>query len=683
MSEFHFYYKCIAMGEQTGENPEKALAFYLYQDYDENGNTMCVQIYVPKEMQDKYIGAQVYFSPNDVQFPDIKSNALKPVIWHSKINGGSDREGNYICNDNCIYIKNQDEQLSGCGIIAFIGGDDIYATPKERDCYKFIVNYTKKEIISYRIVEKKSSVLVEVLYPLLRENVRLGIIKKKGAKPVLVKDYTSDDTRKAQFSESEIIELKANGRVEDVAKKVMNVDDPGHYDFRLVFLEPKHATHYLLVDESDYTIEDQAQRKKDLAAGKKVSVHQRRCPYCGHPLQPLPRKYAKGETAVVGCNGRVITSQVEDSKLKGKVTRVCSSDLVTLSKFNEKSVSCIEMNNMIIPEHYDELPTMNVVVAGFPKSGKTIYLSSVFNMMDGGSGQGIKSFPTVLNRILSAFDIAGRGKKTVDEVKFLNVDATNNYVINDTIERTRNSPREDIKLRYVMSAGKNVEAQSPKEIAWKLSWNPIGFKIGDLGYAYFYDIPGEMYTYGNTDKVRALDMADCLLAVINGAPEVSDPIGELLTTLEKIPSLSKTKMDMKNMPIAIVFTKHDLKLTDYLGKERSNEYCFDENCHVVRENIIGMLPKNGKYEGSALERHIDCSSYELEHYLKARDANGKYSKLKEDYKNIKFFTCSALGSDSCLGKPKDGKKEVLFKPRRLRVELPIIWLMYKKGLIKR
>ena len=234
-----------------------------------------------------------------------------------------------------------------------------------------------------------------------------------------------------------------------------------------------------------------------------------------------------------------------------------------------------------------------------------------------------------------------------------------------------------------MTVGGNVEGQTIKANAAKLSWHPIGYKLGNLGYAFFYDIPGEMFTRDNTIKVRALDMADCLLAVINGANEIADPVGELLTTLERIPLLSKTKIDMKNMPIAIMFTKHDLKLADYLDNAEDVEYCFDENCHLVRENIIELFPKNGVYEGSVLERHIDCSSYELEHYLKARDIDGKFARLKENYKNIKFFTCSALGSDACLGKPVDGTKEVLFKPRRLRVELPIIWLMYKKGLIKR
>ena len=109
MSEFHFNYKCIAMGEQAVENPEKALTFYLFQDYDESGSTMCAQIYVPKEMQDKYCGAKVYFLSNDVEFPDITSKDIKPTIWHSKFKGGSDREGNYICNDNCIFNRAADD----------------------------------------------------------------------------------------------------------------------------------------------------------------------------------------------------------------------------------------------------------------------------------------------------------------------------------------------------------------------------------------------------------------------------------------------------------------------------------------------------------------------------------------------------------------------------------------------
>ena len=86
-----------------------------------------------------------------------------------------------------------------------------------------------------------------------------------------------------------------------------------------------------------------------------------------------------------------------------------------------------------------------------------------------------------------------------------------------------------------------------------------------------------------------------------------------------------------------------------------------------------------------MELHIERSSYEMMHYLKSGspDSVDIYNKLKQTYGNVKFFTCSALGKDDSLGNPEGEIKEVLYKPRRLRMELPIIWLMYQKGLIRR
>jgi len=684
MSEFFFDYKCIAMGEQNkNKQDDKVLDFYLFQDYDEKGSTMCAQIYIPKNIQDKYVMAKVYFSLNDITFPDIVNGSVEPETWYCNHKTRvKTTEAHFINTDNSIFLKSNNEgELSGCGIIAFFENEN--DKPKVNDCYKFIINYSKKETISYRIIESKGLIKVQVIYPLIRNKIKVCVIQKKGAKPVLVKDRKNNLVKNGSSSnEGLVFELKPTGRKEDVFKAVFRVKDTNKFDYRLAFCNPTDSRHYLLVDESDFTMEDKEQRRQDRRIKNKLSLHNPKCPYCGRNIV-LYDKYKKGHTAIVGCQGTLISDSTNDSKLKGKLTLVCEEDLIKQSSQGGVDKGYIEANNLIIPDGYAQRPSMNLVVAGFPKSGKTIYLSSLFNMQDGGTARGIESYPFILNKILTVYDKKGRGEKTVDEIKFFNVDAENGFSLSDVCERTRTSPREDIKKRYVMTVGGNVEGQTIKANAAKLSWHPIGYKMGNLGHAFFYDIPGEMFTRENAVKVRALDMADCLLAVINGANEIEDPVGDLLTTLERIPNLSKNKIDMKSMPIAIVFTKHDLKLAEYIEREEDAEFCFDENCHVVKENIIEMLPKNGVYEGSALERHIDCSSYELEHYLKARDTAGKFTKLKENYKNIKFFTCSALGSDVCLGKPIDGTKEVLFKPRRLRVELPIIWLMYKKGLIKR
>lgn len=680
MSEFFFDYKCISMGETLeGKKSDKSLNFYLFQDYEDD--SMCVQINVPKSMQEKYVLAKLYYSYNDVTFPSLSSPAEPPVIWYSdNRDGKKTAESNFIDTDNSVFLRSKEGELSGCGVLAFVRKGEETKEPRIDDCFKFVINYSKKEIISYRIVESKSRIRVEVVYPLIKSDVRLCIVQKAGAKPVLEGDRENRLKYMGKDEEASIV-LKANGRVADVFKGTFRVKDASRFDYRLSFADESDGRYYLLVDESDYTMEDKTQRTIERVKKKIVSTGYARCPYCGGPLTKYT-KYKKGETAIVGCNGQLLSNFATDNRLKGKLTVVCCADLVRQSSPSGVDRGYVEANNLILPENYGDRPSMNLVVGGFPKSGKTIYLSSLFNMSNGGTERGITSYPFILNKIVKAYDVKGKGEKLAEEVKFYNVDMTK-YERSDVCERMRSSPREDIKRRYVMSVGDSVEGQTAKSDAAKLSWNPIGYEMGNLGYIYFYDIPGECFTQDNRSEVRALDMADCILAVINGSNEVTDPLGELMITLERIPLLSKKNFDMENIPIAIVFTKHDMKLVDYVDDKSQKEYCFDPNCHVVREDVIGMLPKNGVYEGSALERHIDCSSYELEHYLKARDKKDNYKRLKEKYKNVKFFTCSALGSDACLGKPKDGTKEVLFRPRRLRVELPIIWLMYKKGLIGR
>ncbi len=97
--------------------------------------------------------------------------------------------------------------------------------------------------------------------------------------------------------------------------------------------------------------------------------------------------------------------------------------------------------------------------------------------------------------------------------------------------------------------------------------------------------------------------------------------------------------------------------------------------------MFNLFSKKCRYHNSDLERHIDCSSYEIEHYIESLKKGGEIDikSTLANYKNIKYFACSSIGSEECLG----NNNEVLFKPKRVRLELPIIWLMYMTGMIKR
>ncbi|MCH5157418.1 MAG: GTPase domain-containing protein [Clostridiales bacterium] len=697
MSEFYFDYKCIAMNSTAkgAMGTDKALDFYLFQDYDHNDGAMCVQVYVPRAMQVKYCGARLYSLTNGVELPDFVTATNYEFIPCGTAAGlGTDTYN--IAEDSCIFIKSKNGELSGSGVIAFIEGNDRNATPKVENAYKYVINYAKKETISYRIIESKAGLNIQVIYPLIRNDIALRVIKKTGAKPVLIRDRMGEDNLLMTKNGPATITLKANGRIEDVVKAHFKAANTNKADFRLIFEDLTNNKYYILVDESDYTIEDKDIRIREERNKHKLVNNERRCPYCGEVMGPLEAR-ERGSSQLCGCDGEAINdARVFDQKLAGKRTIVCKADLPQLSNpaytLNSRDdEGFIPVRRLIIPDDYVRLPSMNVVVVGATKSGKTIYLSSLMNMKNGGTSKGVYSDPFILNRITNAFDKKGKEEKRVIEVPFDNVNIVGGEAqLGDECERLRSSPMDKIKRRYVISTGGKVESFTDPRDAFRLSWHPVGYQMGNLGYIYFYDVPGEKFRRDVTDKVRAVDMADCFLAVIDGANPsgAKGALNDLQTALQQIPKLSTRDIDMENIPIAIVFTKHDLKLADYAkeGDLVGLQGRFDENCHVVREDILGMLPKNGVYGGSELERHIDCSSYELEHFLKSagdRESVDMVNDIKTKYKNIKFFTCSALGNNMCLAESDDDSKEVLFRPRRMRMELPIIWLMYQKGLIRR
>ncbi len=709
MSEFYFDYKCIAMNStNTGlKGTDKALNFYLFQDYNNNKGSMCIQVYVPKSMQAKYCGARLYSLSNGIDFPDFNTATEYDFIPCGTA-AGMGTESYNISDDNCIFIKSKNGELSGSGIIAFIDGNNRNAVPKVENAYKYVINYSKKETISYRILEHKNKINIQIIYPLIRSDIILHVIEKTNAKPVLIRDRMGTSNLLMTKNGPATITLKANGRAEDVVKVSFPAEDIDKTDFRLVFEDLTNNKYYILVDESDYTFEDKSSRIDEQKNKHKLDKTIRKCPYCGEAMGELP-KFSRNTSQICTCDGKVLlttdsnTREKVDPKLAYKQTIVCKANLPELSNPNFKKGASnsdeggfIPVRNLIIPNAYMTLPSMNVVVCGAPKSGKTIYLSSLFNMRDGGTSKGVYSSPFILDRILNVFDKTSREEKSAQEVKFENVEIVKNEAnevkeinLGYRCEQRRSSSIEKIKKRYVISVGDKVESYTDPSEAFRLSWHPIGFQMGNLGFIYFYDVPGEKFSRDNPDKVRSIDMADCFLAVIDGANDrgAKDALHDLDHALGRIKEMSTINIDMKNIPIAIVFTKHDLKLTDYVreGDQEGLKGCFDENCHVVREDMLDLMPRNGVYAGSELERHIDCSSYELEHFLKSAgdsESASLLNNIKMNYKNIKFFTCSALGNNECLEKADDDTKEVLFRPRRLRMELPIIWLMYQKGLIK-
>lgn len=680
MSEFYFDYKCIAL---KGKNKsDHALQFFLYQDYDK----MKVQVYIPEELQKQFKEVRLYNFPHGIGFPDLKK-APSPQVFPMK---GGDHS---VSVDNAFFIEA--ENLSSTGIIAFLeeGQDE----PLEENSYKYAINYTRRDVISYRVVEFNNRFSVEIRYPRLLTDIDLNIVYKTGSKPIFIGDRKNENNiLKDQYGNPYTITLKKLGKEFTWKTKKIPFTETKSFDFRLSFVDEEMNKFYMLVDESDYTAEDKKQRLSTLKNQKKAHAKQReiKCPYCNRPLSPslisAPRGYFY-------CDGTPFPSN--RIKYDGRHKYIlCKADLVDAST-KAGAKGAIQVNNLLLPDGVDKLPTMNIAVAGFPECGKTVYLASIINMSKVATGSSVQysSNPFILTQITKKM---ARHNFEVTYVEMKNAEIIKDsleYEIKDRQEmaRGRQINGVEIKGRYSINVGQKMEKYTQKTHAQILAWNPVGYKMGDLGFLYFYDVPGESFLSNNEEKLRTFDVADGIIAIINGNTIYNDddknhakndrPLVALSDSLKAIKKLSKEGVDLQNMPIAIVFSKLDLKISNYLNSNNQHliDSCFDENCHNLREDILSLFPKNKKYSGSELERHIDCSSYEIEHYLKSLNADDVsiYESIVETYHNIKFFACSALGSNDVFDTKGDGA-QVKYRPRRLRVELPIVWLMHKKGLIK-
>ena len=316
-------------------------------------------------------------------------------------------------------------------------------------------------------------------------------------------------------------------------------------------------------------------------------------------------------------------------------------------------------------------PVMHTLFIGAPNSGKTMFLASIINLE--GNDEIFKSVPVILNMITQSFS---RKKNNAAEefVPSSFMYDGRNVIVAPSEKRLKN------QKRYSLQVNSTAERYTQYDASDHISWNPQSYKLNGLGYAFFYDVPGEAYKQDNP-VLHSFDMIDSIIAVVDGYPSEgsADSFIALEKCLDNIEKFARDRVDeVKNMPIAVVFTKMDRILKDHTDAKSLND-CLDDNCHITREDMASLLPKNGKYEGSELQRHIDNSSYELVHYAKSEKNGASLIKKLKSYKRWKFFSTSALGSNDVL----DADKSVLFKNRTLRVELPLIWLMYQKHLIKK
>ena len=646
MSEYHFDYKCTSMVDSKNE---KALKFSIMQDYEKPSSPMQVMIYIPKSIQRKDLEvAKLYYSENGVDFPDIESDKPYQVLTASELDA-----------TNTFFISPA-SNCSGVGIIALIrkGSDQ----PKLEDTYRFSINFLKKQNIYYEIKEIREKKLeVKVVYPRILHPIDLIVCFENFRKPLFVKEY--HDTAHQVSKGGEVVKLTLPVKQSDMnyERFIVDVTTTNGPDYRLTFSSENGENNfdlYCLVDESEITIEEKTNKEQYYVEPKREKLVQiSKCPFCGGPLVI---NSSDGKTH--GCDGNLL----ENNPIKSAIDK----RIVCVKCFEEHRDSVDGAK--FLPEDIIKLPVMHTVFVGAKNSGKTMFLASLINLL--GKENEFKSTPLILGEISKTFSKRRDNITTELQPEIFAVE-------NGRAVRKKPVHKDANQSRYLLQVNRKVESYTEYDnVKDRISWNPQAYKLHGMGYAFFYDVPGEAFER-DKEMLHSFDMADSFIAVIDGNPTDGsiNPLISLQKCLDKIlNSVSEErKEEIKNMPLAIVFTKMDQVLKDHSDKKL--EECLDDNCHIAKEDIASILPKNGKYEGSQLQRHIDNSSYELIHYIKSFSSGGNFNEQLKGFKRCKLFATSALGSNDVL----DTDKSVLCRNRPLRLELPLIWLMYQKHLIKK
>ncbi len=723
MSEYYFDYTCLSCDLQRtreSDDPCRDHEFVLFQDYERKGE-LCVQVLL--DIPQNYKGVRLYHIENGVDVPkpfDERSIGRAEFIPIETVK----KYGGFLIKSSNQDIHGGHSKLSGTGIFAIIR--DEKKLPAPEDTYTYAINFAAKQEIFYSIEEGRGKLSVTVEHPLLRNEITLRIVSNQGSKP-LERSYTDLD-EDADVDESMEIKLKA-GIKSFERRDDIRVNNANGYDFRLFFKDPEDARYYVLVDESLTTIEE----KREIAAAKKDGGVQLKrdvgaryfddigrskvkcCPYCFNPIV-LPEGYSKLRGYTIcecgtdsGSAGAVVDVSANE-KVRGKLGEnrhaiCCGREYrkEVFETFSGATARNVELyKHLLLPADYMKKPSMNIAMIGATHSGKSVFLSTLLGarsyfqeqmVIDGIDKKDASASPTsyLLNSVVSRYDnnqrggavslsdlmkvsIPGEKPEVFTSIADSSIGAENLDIDNNLGVK---KAQEIISKRYMVEVGKPLPAHTQEADMSYCSFHPFSFRMGNLGYGFFYDVPGEVLDAAlvTSNRLRAVKNADCLVLIINGYDEkyLGDSIKEVQDKVLKA-AYNVLGERLYKIPIAIVLAKFDMIMD-----------VFDDNCHILRENILHMIDtdkaKRGIYRGSAVQKHIDYSSYEIEHYLTSKGQED-FVKSMRAFNYCRYFAASALGSDTCFEKHGPDNKIMKFHERPLRLELPIIWLMYQMGLIK-
>lgn len=562
---------------------------------------------------------------------------------------------NLATSDGFRYnVKNsKEDDLSGIGRIILYRK----AEPKKTTVIYFAVNFGFKRKILYSI--KKDRLVFSGRN--ICDKIPVKILLNKDRYPCLKSDLTGEVISKvvefngkSQVTLKNAIPVRYNGYKIHITFDLGYRADPSAEDATVPYAELDKF--YMLECAENYTLNLQ---RKEYKRPPKLPF----CPYCH---RPLVSKYKKGSSHCQelspGVQETKITLEGINGKGLAKGAVWCHEDLVRGGH---------SLFARVLPKDYLNRQNFKLAILGSGRSGKTTYISRMFNVM--GSHGDIMMHADSLERALGKrSDRRDLCKITDYEIKQINYIKSDVYRLSDSAWYRKDGPREFYE-RYMfdLTEGRFPRATdastSATDIADDTFKYPFILDVNDKHYVSLYDIAGEDVERDRDRLHKLFDNAPIgVFYIINGE---MDAIGaaKAQRSLREI----LNAIDTTACPFAVIVSKFDR-----LEKE------FDENCHCLRSDARDMMENS--YEGSALERSINLSSAEIEAYLNDKGLN-PFKGIKD--LNVKYFSASSFSAPDSIYHRDGGEKsqgevnylKYLSSPKRM--ELPVVWMLKQFGCI--
>lgn len=516
------------------------------------------------------------------------------------------------------------------------------------------------------------------------------------------------------FIISQTVGCEISGEIE--LKEIREVTIKRAGDTKLPETKKYHFFVSFHKNESDKHLEE-----KEKKVFKPADRRFLRCPYCGQKLNFAHAWFARGRY----CNGEKFKKKDTFSERQKKSTlcryncyldsgfcnengKLSDNYYLDPNKTIEASARPQPEKPLIIPHDYLKSNSGVVSLIGMSGSGKSVFISNLFNLQSMRFGNN----PSWNNTIAPFIDDSQVGfflPTANNETEWAEKQSVT-YPYNPQIDHAMASYAD-----YVSTIFGKVAKRSPNNKKDVLTYLPFiirmeNTKNGVRDYISFFDCPGEYIYKVNIDKsverpllsdknkkwYPALN-SDAFVLFLDPFDDTNGTVSEKFISAAQILSNLVDlydKRDAKNKVVAVVFSKFDVLINQL---RNSSEACNGSNVQEFLDAVCMSAPQEDSkgrvnYSASKTSRYIDSCSDAIEAFFKEsrdQEAFETFCSELDNFGNRKFFMISALGRGGSIqfsNRTDDNFKDtpnLLYRARsNYDVDKVVLWMAVQLGMIR-